>query len=287
MNGMANINPAGRSHYASAIPVPRAMAHGKLHAVAPPSTLETPVPHGALSPRSGKALAPSPKTLKPKDAARATGHELAKGREGSPSISLRGGQKAPARPLVSPGKWPEAVGSGRRGAGRVGEPTELPKAPTVQSRGGGRPGGSPGKGSGVAMEGMEDEPHGSSQGRGPVFGSGAITFSSGPPHSHPITATVAPFQYRLQEDWEEKRATALGDECPGPAEEPDPDPKAGGLSELGGAAGDEGVLLGGCRDGARGQRLMPELRLMWPRARTGAGDGGRWGGWGNPMREVP
>ncbi|CAM9830672.1 unnamed protein product [Bubo scandiacus] len=258
MNGMANVNPAGRSHYASAIPVPRAMAHGKLHAMAPPSTPGTPVPHGALSPRPGKALAPSPKTLKPKDAARATGHELAKGREGSPSIPLRGGQKAPARPLVSPGKWPEAAGSGRRGPGRVGEPTELPKAPTAQSRGGGQPGGSPGKGSGVATEGMGDEPHGSSQGRGPVFGSGAITFSSGAPHSHPITATVAPFQYRLQEDQEEEQATSPGDKRPGPAEGPDPDPKAGGLTAAAAPGG-----LNGCSAGMLGSNLksLPDVEL--------------------------
>ncbi|XP_009950807.1 PREDICTED: uncharacterized protein ENSP00000471857-like [Leptosomus discolor] len=196
MNGMANINPAGRSHYVSAIPVPRATAHGKLHAVAPPSTLGAPVPHRSLSPQPGKVLAPSPKTLKSKGAGRAAGHELPKGREGSPGVPHRGGQKALTRPLVSLRKWPEAVGSGRRGTGRVGETTELPKAPLAQGRGGGQPGVSPGKGSEVATAEIADEPHGGSQGRGPVFGSGAITFSSGPLHSHPVTATVAPFQYR-------------------------------------------------------------------------------------------
>ncbi|KAK2526429.1 hypothetical protein Q9233_008199 [Columba guinea] len=76
---------------------------------------------------------------------------------------------------------------------------------------------------------MGNEPHSGSQGRSPVFGSGAITFSSGPPHSHPVTATVAPFQYRLQEELEEDGATSPGDKCPGPAEGPDPHPKAGGL----------------------------------------------------------
>lgn len=196
MNGTANVNPASRSHYASAIPVPRAVAHGKLHAAAPTSTLGSPIPHGAPSPRPGKAPAPGPKTLKPKGAGRATGHEPSDGREGIPGIPPRRGQKAPARLLVSPRKYPEAAGSGRRGAGRVGEPTELPKAPLAQGRGAGRLGGSPGKVSGAAMAGMGNEPHGGSQGRGPVFGSGAITFSSAPLHSHPVTATVAPFQYR-------------------------------------------------------------------------------------------
>ncbi|XP_010582841.1 PREDICTED: neuron navigator 1 isoform X2 [Haliaeetus leucocephalus] len=230
MNGTANVNPAGRSHYVSAIPVPRTVAHSKPHAVAPPSMPGPPVPHGAPSPRPGKVLVPSPKALKPKGTGRATRRELAKGREGSPGIPPRGGQKAPARPLVSPGKWPEVVGSRRRGAGRVGEPTELPKGPPAQGRGGGWPGVSPGKGSGVATAGTGDEPHGGSQGRGPMFGSGTITFSSGPSHSRPVTATVAPFQYRLQEDQEEERATSPGDECPGPVEGPDPDPKARGLN---------------------------------------------------------
>ncbi|XP_049687762.1 neuron navigator 1 isoform X10 [Accipiter gentilis] len=227
MNGTANVNPAGRSHYVSAIPVPRAVAHSKPHAVTPPSM---PGPPGAPSPRPGKVLVPSPKALKPKGTGRATGREPAKSREGSPGIPPRGGQKASARPLVSPGKWPEVVGSGRRGAGRVGEPTELPKGPPAQGRGGGWPGVSPGKGSGVATAGTGDEPHGGSQGRGPMFGSGTITFSSGPSHSRPVTATVAPFQYRLQEDQEEERATSPGDECSGPVEGSDPNPKARGLN---------------------------------------------------------
>uniref|UniRef100_A0A8C5NQM6 Neuron navigator 1 n=1 Tax=Junco hyemalis TaxID=40217 RepID=A0A8C5NQM6_JUNHY len=196
MKGTANVNSTGRSHFQSAIPVPRAIAHGKLHPTAPLSTPGSPVLHRAPSPRPGKLPAPSPKTLKPKATGKAAGHQLAEGREGSPGVPAQGGQKALSRSLVSPGKWPEPVGSGRTGAGRVGELTELCKAPLAQGRAGGRLGGSPGKGRGAAPAGTEDESHGGSQGRGPVFGSGAITFSSGPPHSHPITATVAPFQYR-------------------------------------------------------------------------------------------
>ncbi|KAM6232489.1 neuron navigator 1 isoform 4-T4 [Spheniscus humboldti] len=258
MNGTANVNPASRSHYASAIPVPRAVAHGKLHVAAPTSTPGPPVPHGAPSPRPGNALAPGPKTLKPKGACRATGHEPSDGREGIPGIPPRRGQKAPARLLVSPGKCPEAAGSGRRGAGRVGEPTELPKSPLAQGRGAGRPGGSPGKVSGAAMAGMGDEPHGGSQGRGPVFGSGAITFSSAPLHSHPVTATVAPFQYRLQEDREEERATSLGDECPSPVEGLDPDPKPRGLTAAAAPGG-----LNGCSAGMLGSNLksLPDVEL--------------------------
>ncbi|XP_074910808.1 neuron navigator 1 isoform X1 [Buteo buteo] len=260
MNGTANVNPAGRSHYVSAIPVPRAVAHSKPHAVAPPSMPGPPVPHGAPSPRPGKVLVPSPKALKPKGTGRATGREPAKGREGSPGIPPRGGQKTLARPLVSPGKWPEVVGSRRRGAGRVGEPTELPKGPPAQGRDGGWPGVSPGKGSGVATVGTGDEPHGGSQGRGPMFGSGTITFSSGPSHSRPVTATVAPFQYRLQEDQEEERATSPGDECPGPVDGPDPDPKARGLTAAAAAAPGG---LNGCSAGMLGSNLksLPDVEL--------------------------
>ncbi|XP_065710928.2 neuron navigator 1 isoform X5 [Patagioenas fasciata] len=247
MNGTANVSPASRSHYVSAIPVPRAVAHAKPHAAAPPSAPGLPVPHRTPSPQPAKALAPGPKTLKPKGAGRA------EGREGSPGGPPRGGQRPPVRAPVSPGKWPEAAGSRRRGAG-VGEPTELPKAPPVQSRGGGRLGRSPGK----AMARMGNEPHGGSQGRSPVFGSGAITFSSGPPHSHPVTATVAPFQYRLQEKPEEDGATSPGDKCPSPAEGPDPHPKAGGLTTAAAPGG-----LNGCSAGMLGSNLksLPDVEL--------------------------
>ncbi|XP_054373246.1 neuron navigator 1 isoform X1 [Molothrus ater] len=258
MKGTANVNSTGRSHFQSAIPVPRAIAHGKLHPTAPLSTPGSPVLHRAPSPRPGKLPAPGPKTLKPKATGKAAGHELAEGREGSPGVPTQGGQKAPSRPLVSPGKWPEAVGSGKRGAGRVGELTELCKAPLAQGRGGGRLGGSPGKGRGTATAGTEDESHGGSQGRGPVFGSGAITFSSGPPHSHPITATVAPFQYRLQEDQEHERAMSPGDESSRPEKGSDPDPKPRGLTTAAAPGG-----LNGCSAGMLGSNLksLPDVEL--------------------------
>ncbi|CAN8200043.1 unnamed protein product [Coccothraustes coccothraustes] len=258
MKGTANVNSTGRSHYQSAIPVPRAIAHGKLHPTTPLSTPGSPVLHRAPSPRPGKVPAPGPKTLKPKATGKAAGHELAEGSEGSPGAPAQGGQKAPTRPLVSPGKWPEAAGSGRRGAGRVGELTELCKAPLAQGRGGGRLGGSPGKGRGAATAGTEDESHGGSQGRGPVFGSGAITFSSGPPHSHPITATVAPFRYRLQEDREHERAMSPGDEYSGPEKGSDPDPKPRGLTTAAAPGG-----LNGCSAGMLGSNLksLPDVEL--------------------------
>nr|XP_026652482.1 neuron navigator 1 [Zonotrichia albicollis] len=256
MKGTANVNSTGRSHFQSAIPVPRAIAHGKLHPTAPLSTPGSPVLHRAPSPRPGKLPAPSPKTLKPKATGKAAGHQLAEGREGSPGVPAQGGQKALSRSLVSPGKWPEPGGSGRTGAGRVGELTELCKAPLAQGRAGGRLGGSPGKGRGAAPAGTEDESHGGSQGRGPVFGSGAITFSSGPSHSHPITATVAPFQYRLQEDREHERATSPGDECSSPEKGSDPKPR--GLTTAAAPGG-----LNGCSAGMLGSNLksLPDVEL--------------------------
>ncbi|XP_064029990.1 neuron navigator 1 isoform X1 [Pogoniulus pusillus] len=257
MNGMANINAAGRSHYASAIPVPRATAHGKLHVMAPPSTLAGPVPTGALSPQPGRVLAPGPKTLKPKGSGRATRREPARSREGSPSILPCSGQKAPLRPLVPSKKWPEVVGSGQRGAGRVVEPMELPKPTLAQGKSGGRLGGSLSKGSLVATVETGDEPPGSLQGRSSMFGSGTITFSSGPLHSHPVTATVAPFQYRLQEDQEET-AMSTGDEGPAAAE--GSDPKAGYLTATAAAAPGG---LNGCSAGMLGSNLksLPDVEL--------------------------
>ncbi|XP_042635918.1 neuron navigator 1 isoform X4 [Catharus ustulatus] len=256
MKGTANVNSTGCSHYQSAIPTPRAMAHGKLHTTAPLSTPGSPVLYRALSPQPGKMPAPSPKTLKPKAIGKAAGHEPAKGREGSPSVPTHGGQKALSRPLVSPGKLPEAADSGRRGVGRVGEPTELHNIPLAQGRG--RLGGSPGKGSRTATAGTGDESHGSLQGRGPVFGSGAIIFSSGPPHSRPITATVAPFQYRLQENQEHERATSPDDECSGPEKGSDPDPKPRGLTTAPVPGG-----LNGCSAGMLGSNLksLPDVEL--------------------------
>lgn len=172
MNGTANLTPGGRGHYGSAIPVPRSVPPGKLPAAAPPARHSSPGPptsHQASSPR----LASGPKSLKPKPRV-ATGHEVAG--EPSPGVPPRGGQ----RPLVPPGKGLE-VGKGVAGSLR-GPGGRRPLSCSVRG-----PGGTPE---------MEDGPPAGSQSRVPVFGSGAISFSSAPPHSRPVTATVAPFQYR-------------------------------------------------------------------------------------------
>ncbi|XP_053249670.1 neuron navigator 1 isoform X6 [Podarcis raffonei] len=66
MNGTANVNAAGRSHYASSIPVPRAASHSKIHTLAaspklPPrqNSVGAVPSQKASSPRTGKGLVSS------------------------------------------------------------------------------------------------------------------------------------------------------------------------------------------------------------------------------------
>ncbi|XP_068515743.1 neuron navigator 1 isoform X3 [Anas acuta] len=233
MNGTANLTPGGRGHYGSTIPVPRSVPPGKLPAVAPPARHSSPGPpasHQASSPR----LASGPKSLKPKPRA-ATGHEVAG--EPSPGIPPRGGQ----RPLVPPGKGLE-VGKGVAGS--------------LRGPGGRRPLSCSVRGLGGTPE-MEDSPPAGSQSRVPVFGSGAISFSSAPPHSRPVTATVAPFQYRLQGDREEQ-ATSPCDTDPKPGALTAAAAAAAGLN--GGSAGMLGTNLKSLPDVELGDEGTAELR---------------------------
>lgn len=66
MNGTANVNAAGRSHYASSIPIPRAASHSKIHTLA--ASPKLPPKQNCVgafssprisSPRTGKAQASS------------------------------------------------------------------------------------------------------------------------------------------------------------------------------------------------------------------------------------
>ncbi|XP_068774644.1 neuron navigator 1 isoform X5 [Struthio camelus] len=260
MNGTANVNPAGRSHFASAIPVPRGASQSKPPAAAVPSPRlpsrqsgsGLPASHRAASPRPAKAPGAGPvsKSLKPRAVCKAGGHEQEDGSPGPgggpPGIAPRGGQKAAPRAPAAPGRSPEPPKEPSKGAGKAGEAAELPKAPLGKS--GGRPGPceesgdgpaarrppscpargpplAPCKGGGTPRPAAEDKPRVGLQAKGPAFASGAITFSSAAPHSRPVTATVAPFRYRLQEDGE-RRATSPWDERASPAEGPDP----GGLN---------------------------------------------------------
>nr|XP_060628492.1 neuron navigator 1 isoform X3 [Anolis sagrei ordinatus] len=66
MNGTANVNAAGRSHYGSSIPVPRAASHSKIHTLVaspklPPrqNTVGAVPSQRAPSPRSGKGVSSS------------------------------------------------------------------------------------------------------------------------------------------------------------------------------------------------------------------------------------
>ncbi|XP_068774640.1 neuron navigator 1 isoform X2 [Struthio camelus] len=291
MNGTANVNPAGRSHFASAIPVPRGASQSKPPAAAVPSPRlpsrqsgsGLPASHRAASPRPAKAPGAGPvsKSLKPRAVCKAGGHEQEDGSPGPgggpPGIAPRGGQKAAPRAPAAPGRSPEPPKEPSKGAGKAGEAAELPKAPLGKS--GGRPGPceesgdgpaarrppscpargpplAPCKGGGTPRPAAEDKPRVGLQAKGPAFASGAITFSSAAPHSRPVTATVAPFRYRLQEDGE-RRATSPWDERASPAEGPDP----GGLTTAGAAAAAGG--LNGSSAGMLGSNLksLPDVEL--------------------------
>ncbi|XP_044868440.1 neuron navigator 1 isoform X5 [Mauremys mutica] len=275
MNGTANVNVnvTGRSHYASAIPVPRAMSQSKL----PPrqSSLGAPPSQRAASPRPGKApgcvsgpaakgskpkslskapveAGPGPETAEPSECKRADGVESSLSQSTrTPGSSPRCGPKAtpratgaPKKALVQgterekaslkPGEAYSNHGT-KKGSGKPSGTAELAKTPQLQGK-------SPSRFSLCSESGLPGTPEGSSAKRPqscPVKGqwvsealckgSGvpkaargedkspgislgtsspmqnkepAISFSSVPQQSHPVTATVAPFHYRLQGDRE-------------------------------------------------------------------------------------
>nr|XP_048683066.1 neuron navigator 1 isoform X5 [Caretta caretta] len=273
MNGTANVNVTGRSHYASAIPVPRTMSQSKL----PPrqSSLGAPPSQRAASPRPGKAPgcigSPAAKGSKPKSLSKAPvearpGPETAEASEckradrvesglsqstRTPGSSPRGGPKAtpratgaPKKALVQgterekespkPGEAYSSHGT-KKGSGKPSGAAELAKTPHLQGKSPSRfslcsESGLPGvpegssakrpqscpvkgqwvsealwKGSGVPKAARgEDKSPGISLGTSSPMQNKepAISFSSVPQQSHPATATVAPFHYRLQGDRE-------------------------------------------------------------------------------------
>ncbi|XP_061487848.1 neuron navigator 1 isoform X2 [Rhineura floridana] len=122
MNGTANVNAAGRSHYASSIPVPRAASHSKIHTLAaspklPPrqNSVGAVPSQTASSPRTGKGLVSSsssaPKGSKQKlvpkaPAAASSGQQKAEvseshggseGMDSSLSLSMVSGCSSPRR----------------------------------------------------------------------------------------------------------------------------------------------------------------------------------------------
>ncbi|XP_058524977.1 neuron navigator 1 isoform X3 [Ochotona princeps] len=247
MNGMANVNSAGRLHYASSIPVPRASSQSRSRTPAASPQLRPRQaglalsPQRAASPRLGRTAGP-PRTSSPKaslgrgspNAARAV-KESAEGSEGLPSS-----------PWSSPRVTPKAALSSRAGARRIGEPTGThgkKKKAQEGTSGCQTRGRSPSRTSchaetqilgtpedqkppswpeqdyrdiNYTASGMPRplEPEdgvtsgASSPVCSPVRGTrpspmlGAISFSSIHQQSQPVTATVAPFQYRLQKDHE-------------------------------------------------------------------------------------
>ncbi|XP_052558479.1 neuron navigator 1 isoform X4 [Tympanuchus pallidicinctus] len=224
MNGTANLAPTARGHFTSAIPVPRSTTPNKLPSAAPParhSTSGPPASHRATSPRP--AAPPGPKSLKPRP--RASGREATE----SPGVTSHGGQRAPLLP----------------GKGVGGSRVEY----SLRGPGAHRP-------LGMAVE---DGPDAGPMSRSPMFGSGTISFSSASPQSRPVTATVAPFHYRLQEDGEQN-ATSLCDTAP--AEVPDPKSRAmtapGGLNDC--SAGMLGSNLKSLPDVELGEEGAAELR---------------------------
>ncbi|XP_043389461.1 neuron navigator 1 isoform X6 [Chelonia mydas] len=273
MNGTANVNVTGRSHYASAIPVPRTMSQSKL----PPrqSSLGAPPSQRAASPRPGKVpgcigspaargskpkslskapveAGPGPETAEASECKRADGVESGLSQSArTPGSSPRGGPKATARATGAPKKAlvqgterekespkpGEAYSSHgtKKGSGKPSGAAELAKTPHLQGKSPSRfslcsESGLPGvpegssvkrpqscpvkgqwvsealwKGSGVPKAARgEDKSPGISLGTSSPMQNKepAISFSSVPQQSHPVTATVAPFHYRLQGDRE-------------------------------------------------------------------------------------
>ncbi|XP_011787229.1 PREDICTED: neuron navigator 1-like [Colobus angolensis palliatus] len=245
MNGMANVNPASRPHYASSIPVPRASSQTRIPTpgaspqLRPRQASLALSPQRAASPRLGKAAGPS----------RNSSPRASRGR-GSPKFagsvreSAEDGEGSSSSPWNSPRTTPKAVLSSGAGSGRIGErqstqgkkkkaqegtpvcqtrgrspsrtsfhrETQIPGAPEVR-----KPPSGPGKdqrdinykSSGTPRSLEPDERAASwasspvcspAQGKRPSPSPGAISFSSVHQQSQPVTATVAPFQYRLQTD---------------------------------------------------------------------------------------
>ncbi|XP_011892423.1 PREDICTED: neuron navigator 1 isoform X5 [Cercocebus atys] len=242
MNGMANVNPASRPHYASSIPVPRASSQTRIPTpgaspqLRPRQTGLALSPQRAASPRLGKSAGPS----------RNSSPRASRGR-GSPKFagsvreSAEDGEGSSSSPWNSPRTTPKAVLSSRAGSGRIGErqSTQGKKkkaqegTPVCQTRGRSpsrtsfhgetqipevrKPPSGPGKdqrdinykNSGTPRSLEPDERAASwasspvcspAQGKRPSASPGAISFSSVHQQSQPVTATVAPFQYRLQTD---------------------------------------------------------------------------------------
>lgn len=216
---MAHVNAASRPPFASSIPVPRAASQTRTHTPAASPQLRPrqagpalSPPRASSSPRLGRAGAGSPKPG-------GAGREPAEGADsGSPWSSPRVTPKAALPGPAGARRAGETQGAqGRRKGAREGIPVrQAPRgrspARTSPPRGTpvppGTPDGSdrrdrPGR-SGVSAEleagtvsGACSPARSPGPSRRPSPAPGAIiSFSPAHQHSPPVTATVAPFQYR-------------------------------------------------------------------------------------------
>ncbi|XP_058556081.1 neuron navigator 1 isoform X6 [Neofelis nebulosa] len=241
MNGMANVNSASRPHYASSIPVPRAASQTRIHTPGASPQLRPRQaglalsPQRSASPRLGKAGGPSRNSSPKASRGRGSPKTSGAGRE-----SAEGGEGLSSSPWSSPRASPKAALSSRAGSRRTGETqgTQGKKKvaqegiPVRQTRGrspsrmsshgetqipgapeGRKPPNHPGnyKSPGISKS-LEPDAGAASGASSPVCSPvqskrpsptpGAISFASVHQQSQPVTATVAPFQYRLQTDQE-------------------------------------------------------------------------------------
>ncbi|XP_052056600.1 neuron navigator 1 isoform X3 [Apodemus sylvaticus] len=237
MNGMANVNSASRPHYASSIPVPRASSQTRIHTPgASPQLRPRQQADVALSPQRGA----SPRRGKAAGSSRNSSPKAYRGR-GTPRAS-GSVESLPSSPWNSPRVTPKTALSSQAGSRRTGETqsTQRKKTqegiPVRQTRGRSPPQTSrhgetqiPGPPEGRIPPGyqgkdqrnisykppryLEPDEEGASRTSSPVCSPvqsgqrpsatpGVISFSSAHQQSQPITATVAPFQYRSQTDQE-------------------------------------------------------------------------------------
>ncbi|XP_006904486.2 uncharacterized protein ENSP00000471857 [Pteropus alecto] len=240
MSGMADVNSASRPHYASSIPVPRAASQTRIHTPGaspqlwPRQAGLAPSPQRAASPRLGKATGPprgpSPKASRGRGPPRASGgaKESAEGADGlcsspwsSPRASPKAALSSPAGPRRGETQSPQGRRSAREAIPVLQTRSGSPSGPLSRPRGeaqtpglpeGAEPPSCPGGdrrdktcGSPGAPRPLEPEAgaaRGQVQSRRPAPALGTVSFSSAHQQSQPVTATVAPFQYRLRTDQE-------------------------------------------------------------------------------------
>lgn len=228
MNGMANVNSASRPHYASSIPVPRASSQTRIHTPgASPQLRPRQQADLALSPQRGA----SPRRGKAAGSSRNSSPKAYRGR-GTPRAA-GSVESLPSSPWNSPRVTPKTALSSQAGSRRAGETQSSQRKktqegiPVRQTRGRSPPLTSrhgetqiPGPPEGRIPPGYQgkdqknvnykplrclepDEGEASSPACGsvqsvqrPSATPGVISFSSAHQQSQPITATVAPFQYR-------------------------------------------------------------------------------------------